>query len=95
MRSGGRYEHLQWEYPSWASINGPAVNLLKGAVLCSDRVVTVSEARPSRQEAIKAYLCCLGPPIATVLDLLDMCSIESCAVPGLRPVCPHDMHAFK
>ena len=45
--SGGwrRYEHLSWEYPSWASINGPAVNLLKGAVLCSDRVVTVSEAR--------------------------------------------------
>ena len=40
-----RYEHLSWEYPSWASISGPAVNLLKGAVLCSDRVVTVSEAR--------------------------------------------------
>ncbi|KAK9834131.1 hypothetical protein WJX81_000869 [Elliptochloris bilobata] len=37
------YEHLSWEYPSWASINGPAVNLLKGAVLCSDRIVTVSQ----------------------------------------------------
>ena len=38
-----RYGPLSWEYPSWASINGPAVNILKGALLTSDRVVTVSE----------------------------------------------------
>ncbi|CAK0737501.1 hypothetical protein CVIRNUC_000923 [Coccomyxa viridis] len=37
------YDPLSWEYPSWASINGPAVNILKGALLTSDRVVTVSE----------------------------------------------------
>ena len=40
-----RYDPLSWEYPSWASINGPAVNILKGALLTSDRVVTVSEVR--------------------------------------------------
>lgn len=38
-----RYEPLSWEFPSWASINGPAVNILKGAVVTSDRIVTVSE----------------------------------------------------
>lgn len=37
------YDPLSWEYPSWASINGPAVNILKGALVTSDRVVTVSE----------------------------------------------------
>ena len=42
-----RYDPLSWEYPSWASINGPAVNILKGALLTSDRVVTVSEVWPA------------------------------------------------
>ena len=40
-----RYDPLSWEYPSWASINGPAVNILKGALVASDRIVTVSQAR--------------------------------------------------
>ena len=35
-------EQLSWEYPSWASITGDAVNILKGAVLSSDRILTVS-----------------------------------------------------
>lgn len=35
-------EQLHWEYPSWASITGDAVNVLKGAVLSSDRILTVS-----------------------------------------------------
>jgi len=35
-------EHLHWEYPSWASITGDAVNVLKGAVLSCDRILTVS-----------------------------------------------------
>ncbi len=38
-----RYDPLSWEYPTWASINGPAVNILKGALVTSDRIVTVSE----------------------------------------------------
>ena len=38
-----RYDPLSWEYPSWASINGPAVNILKGALVASDRIVTVSQ----------------------------------------------------
>ncbi|BDA44490.1 Soluble starch synthase 1, chloroplastic/amyloplastic [Coccomyxa sp. Obi] len=37
------YDPLSWEYPSWASINGPAVNILKGALVASDRIVTVSQ----------------------------------------------------
>lgn len=41
----GRYDPLSWEYPSWASINGPAVNILKGALVASDRIVTVSQVR--------------------------------------------------
>ena len=40
-----RYDPLSWEYPTWASINGPAVNILKGALVTSDRIVTVSEVR--------------------------------------------------
>jgi len=35
-------EQLHWEYPSWASVTGDAVNVLKGAVLSSDRILTVS-----------------------------------------------------
>lgn len=38
-----RYDPLSWEYPTWASINGPAVNILKGAVAVADRVLTVSQ----------------------------------------------------
>lgn len=34
---------MGWEYPSWAHINGPAVNLLKGGILTADRVMTVSK----------------------------------------------------
>ncbi|KAK9809081.1 hypothetical protein WJX72_009092 [[Myrmecia] bisecta] len=37
------YDPLSWRYPDWASINGPAVNILKGGVVASDRVVTVSQ----------------------------------------------------
>jgi len=37
------YDPLSWEYPTWASINGPAVNILKGAVAVADRVLTVSQ----------------------------------------------------
>ena len=49
-----RYDPLSWEYPSWASINGPAVNILKGALLTSDRVVTVSEVcQPVHAESWK------------------------------------------
>jgi glycogen synthase len=36
---------MGWEYPSWAHINGPAVNLLKGGILTADRVMTVSKVR--------------------------------------------------
>ena len=47
-----RYDPLSWEYPSWASINGPAVNILKGALVTSDRIVTVSEVgRISKPES--------------------------------------------
>ena len=38
-----RYEPLGWEFPSWAAINGPAFNILKGAVAVSDRIITVSK----------------------------------------------------
>ena len=40
------YDPMGWEYPSWAHINGPAVNLLKGGILTADRVMTVSKVRP-------------------------------------------------
>ena len=53
---GCRYDPLSWEYPSWASINGPAVNILKGALLASDRIVTVSQARAVRVACLHA-LC--------------------------------------
>ena len=36
------YDPLSWRYPDWAAVTGPAVNVLKGAVVASDRVVTVS-----------------------------------------------------
>lgn len=49
MESVRRYDPLSWEYPSWASINGPAVNILKGALVASDRIVTVSQVRPGFQ----------------------------------------------
>ena len=39
------YDPMGWEYPSWAHINGPAVNLLKGGILTADRVMTVSKVR--------------------------------------------------
>lgn len=38
-----RYDPLSWEFPSWAAITGPAVNILKGGVAVADRVVTVSQ----------------------------------------------------
>lgn len=41
-RAGWARDQLHWEYPSWASITGDAVNILKGAVLSSDRILTVS-----------------------------------------------------
>jgi len=39
------YDPMGWEYPSWAHINGPAVNLLKGGIMTADRVMTVSKVR--------------------------------------------------
>eukprot|EP00884_Botryococcus_braunii_P007478 jgi/Botrbrau1/16731/Bobra.0301s0003.2 len=38
------YDPLSWAYPEWAAINGgqPAVNILKGGILASDCILTVS-----------------------------------------------------
>ena len=52
-----RYDPLSWEYPTWASINGPAVNILKGALVTSDRVVTVSEVT----HPFQTWMC--RPPV--------------------------------
>ena len=38
-----RYDPLSWEYPSWAAVNGPAVNILKAGVATADRILTVSQ----------------------------------------------------
>ena len=34
---------MEWKFPDWAAINGPAINILKGAILAADRVMTVSQ----------------------------------------------------
>ena len=47
-----RYDPLSWEYPSWAAINGPAVNILKGAIAVSDRVLTVSQVSRNQQSSL-------------------------------------------
>lgn len=37
------YDPVSWRFPDWARITGPAVNLLKGGIVTSDRIVTVSQ----------------------------------------------------
>lgn len=34
---------LEWKFPDWAAVTGPAINILKGAILAADRVMTVSQ----------------------------------------------------
>ncbi len=38
-----RWDVLEWKFPDWAAVTGPAINILKGAILAADRVMTVSQ----------------------------------------------------
>ena len=40
-----RWDVLEWKFPDWAAVTGPAINILKGAILAADRVMTVSQVR--------------------------------------------------
>lgn len=40
---GDWWSTVEWKFPDWAAINGPAINILKGAILAADRVMTVSQ----------------------------------------------------
>ena len=59
MSAAGRYGALAWEFPSWAAINGPAFNILKGAVAVSDRIVTVSQVPPKQSHLLAVAVACL------------------------------------
>jgi starch synthase len=37
------WDPLSWAFPDWAANRGPAINVLKGAIVAADRVVTVSQ----------------------------------------------------
>lgn len=37
------WDVLEWKFPDWAAVTGPAINILKGAILAADRVMTVSQ----------------------------------------------------
>lgn len=41
--AGRRWDVVEWKFPDWAAVNGPAINILKGAILAADRVMTVSQ----------------------------------------------------
>lgn len=82
----GRYDPLSWEYPSWASINGPAVNILKGALVASDRIVTVSQVCL----ASAWYLVCTAPQVDAV-DALWTCACDASLAASRGSVPAHCM----
>lgn len=46
-----RWDVLEWKFPDWAAVTGPAINILKGAILAADRVMTVSQVHPAHLPA--------------------------------------------
>lgn len=81
---GDWYGALEWIFPTWARRHaldkGEAVNILKGAIVTSDRVVTVSPVRASRGNCERALTIALAVAIAATATATAL-DIQSCA-PG-------------
>ena len=60
-----RWDVLEWKFPDWAAVTGPAINILKGAILAADRVMTVSQVRqpPVGANVCACVLACILPTI--------------------------------
>ena len=72
-----RWDVLEWKFPDWAAVTGPAINILKGAILAADRVMTVSQVG---QPPVWANVCACVCVCASVHACVCVCvSVLACA----------------